>query len=62
MTFKKTLKTDTSDYPKDNFLYSQENKKVVKKIKDECAGKTISETVRLRSKMYSILVRSNNNV
>ena len=29
---------DTSDYPKDHFLFSQENKKVVGKMKDECAG------------------------
>ena len=37
---------DTSDYPKDHFLYSQKNKKVVGKMKDEC----------------SILLGSNNNV
>lgn len=52
---------DTSDYPKDHFLYSQENKKVVGKMKDECFGKPISETVCLRSKMYSISLGGNNN-
>ena len=52
---------DTSDYPKDHFLYRQENKKVVGKMKDECAGKPISKTVCLRSKMYSISLGGNNN-
>ena len=52
----------TSDYPKDHFLYSQENKKVVGKMKEECARKPISETVCLRSKMYSILVGGNNRI
>src|SRR5699024_7576412 len=33
---------DTSDYPKDHFLYSNENKKVVGKMKDEMNGKIIS--------------------
>ena len=45
---------DTSDYPKDHFLYSQENK-------NECAGKPIFETVCLRSKMYSISLSGNSN-
>ena len=53
---------DTSNYLKDHVLYSQKNKKVVGKMKDECAGKLISETVCLHSKMYSILLGSNNHV
>ena len=54
--------TDTSDFPKDHFLYSQVNKKVIGKMKDECAGKPISEAVCLRSKMYSILLGNDENI
>ena len=46
---------DFSDYPKNHPCYSETNKKVVGKFKDECAGKVISEYVGLRLKMYSIL-------
>ena len=46
---------DTSDYPQDHPLYSTTNKKVLGKMKDECAGTQIAETVCLRPKMYSIL-------
>ena len=46
---------DTSNYPKDHPQYSEENKKVVGKMKDECAGRLIAEYVGLRPKMYSIL-------
>ena len=46
---------DTSDYPKDHPLHSTVNKKVLGKMKDECAGLPISEYVGLRSKMYSIM-------
>ena len=46
---------DTSDYPKDHSLHSDENKKVLGKMKDECAGLPIAEYVGLRPKMYSIL-------
>ena len=45
---------DTSDYPKDHFLHSNINKKVLGKMKDECNGVVISEFIGLRSKMYSI--------
>lgn len=45
---------DTSDYPKDHKLYSEKNKKVLGKMKDELAGKPIEEFVGLRAKMYSL--------
>lgn len=45
---------DTSDYPKDHKLYSEKNKKVLGKMKDELAGKAIEEFVGLRAKMYSL--------
>ncbi|XP_052765064.1 uncharacterized protein LOC128206548 [Mya arenaria] len=46
---------DTSDYPRDHFLWSNSNKKVLGKMKDETNGQPISEFVGLRSKMYSFL-------
>ena len=36
---------DTSNYKEDNFLYSLENKMVLGKMKDECAGEIIDEFV-----------------
>ena len=45
---------DTSDYPKDHPLYNNMNKKVLGKMKDECAGTPPSEFVGLQSKMYSL--------
>ena len=45
---------DTSDYPKEHFLYSVKNRKVLGKFKDECNGKPVQEFVGLRSKMYSM--------
>jgi hypothetical protein len=44
---------DTSDYPKDHPLYSDKNKKVIGKFKDELNGIKILESIGLRSKMYS---------
>ena len=46
---------DTSNYPKNHFLYSIKNKKVVGLFKDEMGGKPIFQFVGLRPKMYSIL-------
>ena len=43
---------DTSDYPKDHPLYSDENKKVVGKFKDELGGKIMTDWIALRSKAY----------
>ena len=46
---------DTSDYPKENPLYSVKNKKVLGKMKDECARTPIAECACLRPKRYSIV-------
>ena len=48
---------DTSDYryPKEHPLHSNANKKVLGKMKDECARTPISEIVCLKPKMYSIM-------
>ena len=46
---------DFSDYPHDHPLFSNKNKKVLGKFKDEMNGKIITEYVGLRSKMYSLL-------
>ena len=45
---------DFSEYPKDHFLYNNENQAVVGKFKDELNGKIITEFVGLRSKLYSL--------
>ena len=52
---------DTSDYPQDHPLNSSAYKKVLGKLKDECAGRAIAEYVVLRSKMYSILEAGGKN-
>lgn len=44
---------DTSEYPHDHFLHSNENKKKLGKMKDESFGIPLKEFVGLRSKMYS---------
>ena len=46
---------DTSGYPKYHPLHSTVNKKVLGKMKDECAGTPITKVVCLRSKMYSVM-------
>ena len=53
---------DTSDYPKEHPLHSTVNKKVLGKMKDECAGTPISEYVGLRSKMYSVMKADEKNI
>ena len=45
---------DTSEYPKDHFLYDPKNKKVIGKMKDEMKGNPILEYAGLRPKMYSV--------
>ena len=44
---------DFSDYCTDHFLYSERNKKVPGKFKDELNGRLISKFCGLRSKMYA---------
>ena len=46
---------DFSEYPKDHFLYNNENKKVIGKFKDEYNSIPIVEFVGLKPKLYSIL-------
>ena len=46
---------DFSDYPKDHPLYDETNKKVIGKMKDECASAPVAEYIGLRPKLYSIL-------
>ena len=46
---------DTSEYPKQHMLFSDSNKKIVGKWKDETKGKPILEFVGLRSKIYSFV-------
>ena len=52
---------DTSDYPREHTLHSVENKKVLGKMTDECAGRPIAEYIGLRPKMYSILEANGDN-
>ena len=47
---------DFSDYPKEHFCYSDNNKKIVGKFKDELNGKIITEFVGWRSKMYALKI------
>ena len=47
---------DLSNYPRDHPLYSDRNRKVLGKFKDEAAGIPIVEFVGLKSKMYSVLL------
>jgi DNA polymerase type B, organellar and viral len=44
---------DTSSYPEAHPLYSEKNKAVLGKMKDEVKGKRITHFIGLRSKMYS---------
>ena len=46
---------DTNNYPTDHFLFSENNKKVIGKFKDETGGLPITEWVGLRAKMYSMM-------
>ena len=51
---------DLSNLPVTSKYYSNDNKKVVRKMKDEYGGKSVIKFVGLKSKMYSILDESNN--
>ena len=50
---------DTSNYPKGHPIQSDANKKVLGMMKDEAAGKIITEFVGLRSKLYAYEVDGN---
>lgn len=47
---------DTADYPKSHPCYSEVNKNVLGKFKDESHGFAISEFVGLRPKLYSYTI------
>jgi hypothetical protein len=44
---------DTSDFPKEHFLYSDKNKKVLGKFKDVLNGVKLQSFIALRSKCYA---------
>ena len=46
---------DFRDYPLNLTFFDPVNKTVIGKMKDEIKGKIISEFVRLKSKMYSLI-------
>ena len=46
---------DLSEYPKQQPLYDETNKKVIGKMEDECADTPITEYIGLRLKLYSVL-------
>ena len=48
---------DLSGYPLHSKFFDTVNKKVIGKIKDELKGKIISEFAGLKSKMYSLMKR-----
>ena len=61
-TCKKASFTPTQATFRKNYqLHSQKNK-VIGKMKDECAGVRISETICLKSKMYSIWQENKKNI
>ena len=45
---------DFSEYPANLFLYSEANKKVIGKMKDELCGEIASSFSGLKAKMYSL--------
>ena len=51
---------DLSNFPVSSKYYCSDNKKVLGKMKDEYGGKSILKFAGLKSKMYSILDKSNN--
>ena len=53
---------DTPDYPEGNPLHSTVNKRVLGKMKDQCAGRPITENIGLCSKIYYILEASGKNI
>ena len=52
---------DTSDFPKDHFLYSKFNKKVIGNFKPEFKDKLITEVIAPTQKCYSVLLEDEEN-
>ena len=52
---------DLSNYPADLHLYNIDNKMVMLEFEDELVGEPIEDMVRLKPKMYSILVGGRQN-
>ena len=46
---------DTSNFPEDHPLFSDQNKKIIGKFKDELGGKVLTEFIGIRPKMYSFV-------
>ena len=46
---------DFSGYPRDHLCFSNDNKKVIGKMKDELNGIKMEEFIGLKAKMYSVL-------
>ena len=53
---------DTSNYPKDHLLYSDKNKKVIGKFKDELGSNVMSKFIGIRSKMYGFEYLEDSNI
>lgn len=51
---------DASNYPQRAILHSPANNRLLSKMKDECAGRLISEYMGIHSKMYSVLEEAKN--
>ena len=51
---------DTSGYPQNHLLYSNTNKKVIGKSKDETVGETLREFIGLRAEMNIFVMHSEN--
>ena len=51
-----------SDYPMNSKFFDLANKRVIGKMKYEFKGKTISEFVGLKSKMYSLIAADDEEV
>lgn len=53
---------DTSDYPKSHILFSDKNKKVIGKMKDEVSGSIIQKFIGLGSKLYAFQIFNDGSV
>ena len=53
---------DTRNYPKDHPIYTDVNKKVISKFKDEAGGMQIAEFAGLNAKNYSILMNEGGEI